>query len=193
MCWLFLFVILGDMYEVGAEKGKYYSLNVPLKDGIDDQSQYRPFLLSFFPLLSPPTRHLISSPLPPPFFFFPTPFLPLLPPSSLPSPFLPPTHLSLFYPFPHLSLVLLSGYSVVFKPVVQSVIDHYRPTCIVLQVSVFYFRGDHSHSLRVPRPSPYFSVVPIHWVVIDSDVSILALKVTGKTTPTVFETTPSFN
>ena len=29
----------GDMYEVGAEKGKYYSLNVPLKDGIDDQSK----------------------------------------------------------------------------------------------------------------------------------------------------------
>lgn len=27
------------MYEVGAEKGKYYSLNVPLKDGIDDQSE----------------------------------------------------------------------------------------------------------------------------------------------------------
>ena len=27
------------MYEIGAEKGKYYSLNVPLKDGIDDQSR----------------------------------------------------------------------------------------------------------------------------------------------------------
>ena len=31
----------GDMYEVGAEKGKYYSLNVPLRDGIDDQSKSR--------------------------------------------------------------------------------------------------------------------------------------------------------
>ena len=29
----------GDMYELGAEKGKYYSLNVPLKDGIDDHSE----------------------------------------------------------------------------------------------------------------------------------------------------------
>lgn len=29
----------GDMYEVGIEKGKYYSLNVPLKDGIDDHSR----------------------------------------------------------------------------------------------------------------------------------------------------------
>ena len=29
----------GDMYEIGAEKGKYYSLNVPLKDGIDDHSE----------------------------------------------------------------------------------------------------------------------------------------------------------
>ena len=27
------------MYEVGAEKGRYYSVNVPLKDGIDDQSE----------------------------------------------------------------------------------------------------------------------------------------------------------
>ena len=26
------------MFEVGSEKGKYYSLNVPLKDGIDDHS-----------------------------------------------------------------------------------------------------------------------------------------------------------
>ena len=29
----------GDMYEIGAESGKYYSVNVPLKDGIDDQSE----------------------------------------------------------------------------------------------------------------------------------------------------------
>lgn len=32
---------LGDMYEVGAESGRYYCLNVPLRDGIDDQSEYR--------------------------------------------------------------------------------------------------------------------------------------------------------
>ena len=31
--------ITGDMYEIGAEHGKYYSVNVPLKDGIDDQSE----------------------------------------------------------------------------------------------------------------------------------------------------------
>ena len=30
----------GDMYEIGAENGKYYSVNVPLKDGIDDQSEW---------------------------------------------------------------------------------------------------------------------------------------------------------
>lgn len=29
----------GDMYEVGAESGRYYCLNVPLRDGIDDQSK----------------------------------------------------------------------------------------------------------------------------------------------------------
>lgn len=28
----------GDMYEIGAESGKYYSINVPLKEGIDDSS-----------------------------------------------------------------------------------------------------------------------------------------------------------
>ncbi|UYV65480.1 HDAC3 [Cordylochernes scorpioides] len=26
----------GDMYEIGAEGGRYYSVNVPLKEGIDD-------------------------------------------------------------------------------------------------------------------------------------------------------------
>ena len=51
------------MYEVGLENGRYYSINVPLKDGIDD--------------------------------------------------------------------VMYSG---LFKPVIQSVMEFYRPTCIVLQV-----------------------------------------------------------
>lgn len=31
---------IGDMYEVGAESGRYYCLNVPLRDGIDDQSEW---------------------------------------------------------------------------------------------------------------------------------------------------------
>ena len=29
---------IGDMYEIGAEGGRYYSVNVPLKEGIDDNS-----------------------------------------------------------------------------------------------------------------------------------------------------------
>lgn len=58
----FFFPGTGDMYEIGAENGKYYSVNVPLKDGIDDQS-----------------------------------------------------------------------YESLFKPIVKSVMEHYRPTCIVLQ------------------------------------------------------------
>lgn len=33
----------GDMYEIGAEAGRYYSVNVPLKEGIDDQSYYQVF------------------------------------------------------------------------------------------------------------------------------------------------------
>ena len=39
-----VFVLPGDMYEIGADKGKYYSINVPLKDGIDDQSERLPSL-----------------------------------------------------------------------------------------------------------------------------------------------------
>ncbi|XP_058563281.1 histone deacetylase 3-like [Neofelis nebulosa] len=34
----YVFPGTGDMYEVGAESGRYYCLNVPLRDGIDDQS-----------------------------------------------------------------------------------------------------------------------------------------------------------
>lgn len=33
----------GDMYEQGAESGRYYSVNVPLKEGIDDQSYFHIF------------------------------------------------------------------------------------------------------------------------------------------------------
>ncbi|KAG6455343.1 hypothetical protein O3G_MSEX009154 [Manduca sexta] len=33
----------GDMYEIGAESGRYYSVNVPLKEGIDDQSYIQVF------------------------------------------------------------------------------------------------------------------------------------------------------
>ncbi|EFX81904.1 histone deacetylase 3-like [Daphnia pulex] len=33
----------GDMYEIGAECGRYYSVNIPLKEGIDDQSYLQVF------------------------------------------------------------------------------------------------------------------------------------------------------
>jgi len=33
----------GDMYEVGSESGKYYSVNVPLREGIDDESYHAVF------------------------------------------------------------------------------------------------------------------------------------------------------
>lgn len=45
-----VFVLLGDMYEIGADKGKYYSINVPLKDGIDDQSECNVFWNNHFAL-----------------------------------------------------------------------------------------------------------------------------------------------
>lgn len=52
----------GDMFELGVENGRYYSLNVPLRDGIDDQ-----------------------------------------------------------------------GYANLFRPIMQAVVSHYQPNCIVLQ------------------------------------------------------------
>lgn len=61
----------GDMYEIGAETGRYYSVNVPLKEGIDDQSYFQ-----------------------------------------------------------------------VFKPVIQSVMEFYQPTCIVLQCGADSLAGD---------------------------------------------------
>lgn len=33
----------GDMYEIGAESGRYYSVNVPLKEGIDDATYWQVF------------------------------------------------------------------------------------------------------------------------------------------------------
>ena len=33
----------GDLKDVGSGRGKYYSLNVPLKDGLDDASFQRLF------------------------------------------------------------------------------------------------------------------------------------------------------
>jgi histone deacetylase 3 len=58
----FFFPGTGDMYENGMDKGRFYSVNVPLKDGIDDLS-----------------------------------------------------------------------YTLLFRPVVKDIIEHYRPSCIVLQ------------------------------------------------------------
>ena len=57
-------MFVGDMYEVGSGSGRYYSVNVPLREGIDDQS-----------------------------------------------------------------------YLQIFKPTVKAVMEHYRPTVIVLQVT----------------------------------------------------------
>ena len=34
------------MFELGVENGRYYSLNVPLRDGIDDQGTALNFILS---------------------------------------------------------------------------------------------------------------------------------------------------
>ncbi len=33
------FILLGSMYEIGAETGRYYSINVPLREGITDDGK----------------------------------------------------------------------------------------------------------------------------------------------------------
>jgi histone deacetylase 3 len=42
------------MYEFGSESGRYYSINVPLKEGIDDTSMYISYCMSSI-------HHCISS------------------------------------------------------------------------------------------------------------------------------------
>ena len=37
----------GDMYEIGAETGRYYSVNVPLKEGVDNENYDYIFNLFF--------------------------------------------------------------------------------------------------------------------------------------------------
>ena len=49
-------VSAGDMYELGSEAGKYYSVNVPLKGGIDDPS----YMQIFKPVITVRQRPLIA-------------------------------------------------------------------------------------------------------------------------------------
>lgn len=77
------------MYEIGAETGRYYSINVPLREGITDDGRTNIFHLFFLT-----------------------------------------THISLDY------------YDLVFKPVMSTVMQYYRPTCIVLQCGADSLGGD---------------------------------------------------
>lgn len=47
----------GDMFEIGAESGKYYSINVPLKEGIDDTNYHSVFK----PIMSSVMEHFQPS------------------------------------------------------------------------------------------------------------------------------------
>lgn len=40
------YIFTGDMFEIGADSGRYYSLNVPLREGIDDASKFEKFFLA---------------------------------------------------------------------------------------------------------------------------------------------------
>jgi hypothetical protein len=41
------YFISGDMFELGAECGRYYSLNVPLREGMDDQSKILSVIIDY--------------------------------------------------------------------------------------------------------------------------------------------------
>lgn len=47
----YFFPATGDMYEIGAESGRYYSVNVPLREGIDDASYYSVSILYSHPCM----------------------------------------------------------------------------------------------------------------------------------------------
>lgn len=85
------------MYEIGLEAGQYYSINVPLKDGIDDLM-----------------------------------------------------------------------YSELFRPILQSVMDFYRPTCIVLQVSITCQQAPLQHLEKLCRESPLSLSTSLSLVLRDS-------------------------
>ncbi|KAJ8929650.1 hypothetical protein NQ314_017633 [Rhamnusium bicolor] len=52
----------GDMYEIGTESGRYYSVNVPLKEGIDDASYWQVFkpVISFVMEFYQPTAIVLQ-------------------------------------------------------------------------------------------------------------------------------------
>ena len=85
------------MYEIGAETGRYYSINVPLREGITDDGKSNKNRSFFFFSLN---RLLVC----------------------------------LFH--------FEDYYDLVFKPVMSTVMQYYRPTCIVLQCGADSLGGD---------------------------------------------------
>ncbi len=79
------------MYEIGAETGRYYSINVPLREGITDDGEQ--------------------------------------------------INLKFFFPINRL-YISLDYYELVFKPVMSTVMQFYRPKCIVLQCGADSLGGD---------------------------------------------------
>ena len=77
------------MYEIGAETGRYYSINVPLREGITDDGKMMKF------------SQIFSS-----------------------------------------KILLVDYYELVFKPVISTVMQYYRPNCIVLQCGADSLGGD---------------------------------------------------
>ena len=65
-----------------------------------------------------------------------------------------------------MDVILLAEYMMTFKPVIQSVIDFYRPSCIVLQVhSIIVVCTVHIVHV-VSRPVRFFSVEQTLWEAI---------------------------
>ena len=110
------------MYESGADNGKFYSLNVPLKDGIDDQG----LILAFCCMQNQITLCFIHSCRQ---FSFHRIFV-----SFLFKKIFPITDAMAFRSNSQY-FIDFTGYIQLFKPIVEAVIERFRPTCIVLQVN----------------------------------------------------------
>lgn len=76
-------------------------------------------------------------------------------------------------------IIIITGYVSLFKPIIQSVMDHYRPTCIVLQVFTTNCVVVFMLVLTGMVVCVCYSVERILWAVIDLAASTLALKRMG--------------
>lgn len=98
----------GDMYDVGQDSGRYYSVNVPMKEGMDDES-----IFTYFSSYRYNHYKFVGK-----IVFYSIYYCKEL--RNLKSNF-------------QVLIKFISDYHSLFKPVVRAVIDCFNPSVIVLQ------------------------------------------------------------